>query len=140
MRKKQKKTLVGKSEPKKNISTFFTSKSNAKKAVPKSPKAKEQVPEEESEEDEEYEVESIVDKKVVRGKTKYLVKWKGYDKDEDRTWEPKANLAGSEDLIKKFEDEQVSEADKEQENKEADEKSENEESDKESSSEEEKNL
>jgi len=135
-KEKAEKKLAGKSEAKKNVSAFFTPKSNAKKAAPKSPKPKEEDPEE-SEEDEEYEVESIVEKKVVRGKTKYLVKWKGYDKDEDRTWEPKENLAGSEELIKKFEDEQVSEPDKEQENKEADEKSENEESDKESSSEEE---
>ena len=58
---------------------------------------------EEDDEEEEYEVESIIDKKVVRGKTKYLVKWKGYEKDEDRTWEPKENLEGSEDLIKSFE-------------------------------------
>jgi len=127
---------TGKSKSKKEISGFFTSKSNAKKAAPKSPKVKEQDPEE-SEEDEEYEVEGIVDKKVVRGKTKYLVKWKGYDKDEDRTWEPKENLAGSEDLIKKFEEEHESESGKAQEDEEAKEESDKEESDKESSSEEE---
>jgi len=134
---KAEKKPVGTTETKKSVSGFFTPKSNAKKAAPKSPKPKEQDPEE-SEEDEEYEVESIVEKKVVRGKTKYLVKWKGYDKDEDRTWEPKANLAGSEDLIKKFEEEQVPAEDgKAQENKEAEEDSEKDESDKESSSEEE---
>jgi len=58
---------------------------------------------EEDEEESEYEVERIVDKRVVDGVTEYLVKWKGWESEEDRTWEPEENLEGSEKLIKKYE-------------------------------------
>merc|ERR1712013_598184 len=51
----------------------------------------------------EYEVERIVDKRVVDGVTEYLVKWKGWENEEDQTWEPQENLMGSEKLIKKYE-------------------------------------
>jgi len=40
---------------------------------------------------EEFEVEEIVQKKVLKGKTQYLIKWKGYDHG-DNTWEPEENL------------------------------------------------
>jgi len=46
---------------------------------------------EEEEEEEEYEVEKIMDKRVNKGEVQYLIKWKGF-KDDDNTWEPKANL------------------------------------------------
>jgi len=59
-----------------------------------------------SDEESQYEVEKIVDKRVDDGVTKYLVKWKGWDSEEDRTWEPEENLAGSEKLIKKYESSQ----------------------------------
>jgi hypothetical protein len=49
----------------------------------------------------EFEVEAIVDSKVVRKKLQYLIHWKGYTV-MDRTWEPAANLAHSEDLISRF--------------------------------------
>lgn len=40
----------------------------------------------------EYEVESIVDKKVdKKGKTKYLIHWKGWESSDD-TWEPEESL------------------------------------------------
>jgi len=53
--------------------------------------------------EEEYEVEQIIDKRVVNGANEYLVKWKGWENTKDRTWEPKTNLKGSKQLIKKFE-------------------------------------
>ncbi|VDM43887.1 unnamed protein product [Toxocara canis] len=43
-------------------------------------------------EDEEFLVDRIVDKRVVNGTLQYRVKWKGYDNDEDDTWEPLHNL------------------------------------------------
>ena len=48
-----------------------------------------------SEEDEEYNVECILEEKLVKGKTHYLVKWEGYD---DETWEPAAHMAKTEAL------------------------------------------
>ena len=48
-----------------------------------------------------WEVERIVGKKVFKDRTLYLVKWKGYAKDQN-TWEPITNLDCPE-LIKKFE-------------------------------------
>merc|ERR1711902_297615 len=38
-----------------------------------------------------------------KGKKKeYLVKWKGWENEEDQTWEPEASLEGSKDLLKEF--------------------------------------
>ncbi|KAJ6634776.1 Chromobox protein like 3 [Pseudolycoriella hygida] len=42
--------------------------------------------------DEEYEVEDIVDHKIVRGKTSFLIRWKNYDSSGD-TWEPESSLS-----------------------------------------------
>ena len=39
-----------------------------------------------------FEVEKILDKRIVKGKTEYFLKWKGYDDPAENTWEPKANL------------------------------------------------
>ena len=39
----------------------------------------------------EYEVEKILRKRVKKGTTQYLVKWKGYSSSEN-TWEPTENL------------------------------------------------
>lgn len=48
----------------------------------------------------EYEVEAILDSKLIKGKTKYLIRWKGWDESDD-TWEPEETLNCPE-LIKKF--------------------------------------
>lgn len=43
-------------------------------------------------EDEEFLVDKIVDKRTFNGVLQYRVKWKGYENDEDDTWEPLSNL------------------------------------------------
>ena len=54
----------------------------------------------EEEQEEVFSVEKIVSKKVVGGKTIFLLKWKGYDSDEN-TWEPEENL-DCQDLLEEF--------------------------------------
>jgi len=49
-----------------------------------------------------YEVEKLLEKKVKKGKTEYLVKWKGYEDEAENTWEPVENL-DCEDKIQEFE-------------------------------------
>merc|ERR1712233_270018 len=44
----------------------------------------------------------ILERRVKKGKTEYLIKWKGYDNEEDNTWEPQENL-DCEDKIQDFE-------------------------------------
>ncbi|XP_072801844.1 chromodomain Y-like protein isoform X2 [Vicugna pacos] len=49
-----------------------------------------------------YEVERIVDKrKNKKGKTEYLVRWKGYGSEDD-TWEPEQHLENCEEYIRDF--------------------------------------
>lgn len=51
--------------------------------------------------EEEYIVEKILNKRIVDGRTQYLLKWNGYSNAEN-SWEPVENLACS-DLIADFE-------------------------------------
>ena len=51
--------------------------------------------------DEEYEVDTIIDSRIYKGKLQYLVHWKGYDESE-RTWEPVSNLKNSPEIVEQF--------------------------------------
>ena len=55
--------------------------------------------------EEEYEVERILQMKKFSGRTKYLVKWKGYDTSEN-TWEPVKNLTSCRAAVQQFHQEQ----------------------------------
>ena len=55
-----------------------------------------------SEGDNIYEVETILKKRIHKGKVQYQVKWMNYGIDE-YTWEPVENLFGCHALIEKFE-------------------------------------
>ena len=50
-----------------------------------------------------YEVEKILDKRIVRGRKEYLIKWKGYSEKES-TWEPLPHLKYIQDIVKKFDE------------------------------------
>ncbi|MBW0492418.1 hypothetical protein O181_032133 [Austropuccinia psidii MF-1] len=53
------------------------------------------------EEQEEWEVAHVLDSKLKRGTLWYLVEWKGFNEDPERTtWEPSSNLTNSPDLFK----------------------------------------
>ena len=56
----------------------------------------------------EYEVEEILDRQERRGKTRYLVKWKGYTAEEN-TWKGLENLKNTREEIEEFEKERFEE-------------------------------
>jgi len=49
-------------------------------------------------------VEQILNKKKVRGKDKYLVRWKGFTAESD-TWEERENLENAKEAVEEFEKE-----------------------------------
>ena len=54
--------------------------------------------------EEDYEVEEILEKRVVKkGKIEYLVKWKNFEDPADNSWEPSSHLEAVQDLVDKFE-------------------------------------
>ncbi|MBW0561328.1 hypothetical protein O181_101043 [Austropuccinia psidii MF-1] len=55
------------------------------------------------EEEEQWEVSQILDSKLKRGKLWYLVEWKGFSQDSERsTWEPTENLNNCLELVEEF--------------------------------------
>jgi len=52
--------------------------------------------------EEEFKVEKIINKRTVRGKEKFLVRWKGYMVEKD-TWENRENLENTKELVEEFE-------------------------------------
>jgi len=52
--------------------------------------------------EEEFKVEKILNKRTVKGKEKFLVRWKGYTVEED-TWENRENLENAKELVEEFE-------------------------------------
>jgi len=52
--------------------------------------------------EEEFKVEKILNKRTIRGKEKFLVRWKGYTVEED-TWENRENLENTKELVEEFE-------------------------------------
>jgi len=50
---------------------------------------------------EEFKVEEILNKRTIRGKKKFLVRWKGYMAKED-TWENRENLENAKELVEEF--------------------------------------
>ena len=51
---------------------------------------------------EEYEVEALLGKRRRKGEVQYLVKWKGWDRPQDNSWEPLINL-DCKDLVEDYE-------------------------------------
>jgi hypothetical protein len=49
----------------------------------------------------EYKIEAILKKRQFRGKTKYLVRWKGYGPESD-TWEPEENFGNAQEILADF--------------------------------------
>ncbi len=49
----------------------------------------------------EYQVENILEKRMISGKTHYLIKWKGYNTSEN-TWELKENLLNCVRTLQQF--------------------------------------
>jgi len=54
------------------------------------------------EDDAEFIVEDILAHAFDKGILKYEVKWLGYEKKSDRTWEPEENLSGATDLLAEY--------------------------------------
>ena len=59
--------------------------------------------------EEEFEMEKILNKRIVRGKEKFLVWWKRYTAEGD-TWKSRENLKNVKELVEEFEREYGEEA------------------------------
>ncbi|XP_037938187.1 chromo domain-containing protein cec-4 [Teleopsis dalmanni] len=92
------------------VETDEAPKKRARKSTAKEKAAAEEEEEDESEAEPEYEVEAVIDKKVEKGATYYLLTWKGYPK-EDATWEPEDSISCP-DLVEKFNKKRAAESTK----------------------------
>ena len=52
---------------------------------------------------EEFKIEKIINKRMIREKEKFLVRWKGYMAEED-TWKNRENLENTKELVEEFEE------------------------------------
>lgn len=52
--------------------------------------------------EDEYVVEKILRHDVRKDGVKYLIKWEGFSKKEDQTWEPIENLSGATELLEAY--------------------------------------
>ncbi|KAI6191259.1 Chromodomain-helicase-DNA-binding protein 1 [Aphelenchoides bicaudatus] len=48
-----------------------------------------------------FEVDHIMDTKMIKGVRHFFVRWKGYDETED-SWEPEENVAGAKEIVANF--------------------------------------
>jgi hypothetical protein len=51
--------------------------------------------------EEEYEVEEVLDRQKINGQWKYLIKWRGWDTDQN-TWEPIKHLKNCQPLVNQY--------------------------------------
>jgi len=73
---------------------LYTSQVKGQKKVPPKPVI--------IEGEEEFEMEKIINKRIVQGKEKFLVRWKGYTA-EANMWESRENLENAKELVEEFE-------------------------------------
>ncbi|KAI9842884.1 MAG: hypothetical protein M1838_002928 [Thelocarpon superellum] len=53
--------------------------------------------------EDEYIVEQVLEHRFEKGGSlRYLIKWKGYEKKSDQTWEPEENLEGAVDILDEY--------------------------------------
>ncbi|KAF5269892.1 hypothetical protein FQR65_LT05691 [Abscondita terminalis] len=80
--------------------SLSSKKSKKSEPVSEDEEDEEEKKDEEEDDDTQYEVQEIMNEKMMKGVRHYLIRWKGYDEDGD-TWEPETTLDCA-DLIKKF--------------------------------------